>query len=194
MAPVPPLFAWAHPPAPGYAKATTLGRPYNLRGCLPPLPRDPLPPRGALRGAMRAPVPYPVPGPGAPRPPHGQAPQGGPAGRRGAGLASPLPPRPSPAGARCRAPLAGPALWQVGAPRARRPRPPVVSCPRVPRRLLPLSGGLTPPAVSALERPLSPAPLPGHGRGLPEAVAALQRVWIVGLLLRPRRWAAHLRF
>jgi hypothetical protein len=161
MAPVPPLFAWAHPPAPGYAKATTLGRPYNLRGCLPPLPRDPLPPRGALGGA---------------------------------GLASPLPPRPSPAGARCRPPLAGPTLWRVGAPRARRPRPPVVSCPRVPRCLLPLSGGLTPPAVSALERPLSPAPLPGHGRGLPEAVAALQRVWIVGLLLRPRRWAAHLRF
>lgn len=96
-----------------------------------------------------------------------------------------------------------PALWsrlaaatarQAGALRARAPRPQGhLGAPR-PHTGPGLGRGLTPPSSvpSLLPQDMTP-PL----RGLLTPLRALevwQRAWIVGLLLRPRGWAAYLRF
>jgi len=96
--------------------------------------------------------------------------------------ASPSAPRPCP----------GRAL--APARRARRPRPPMGSAAPRPRPHLPLSSGLAAPTAAPDCPPLVVAPGGGRGARNAEAIAAWQRTWIVGLLLRPRRWATHIQF
>lgn len=93
------------------------------------------------------------------------------------------------------APVAGPRRGGLGLTRrARRGRPPVGGAEARPRPPLPLSTGLAAPTAEPSCPPLVVAPAGGRGRRNPEAIAAWQRTWIVGLLLRPRRWATHIRF
>jgi hypothetical protein len=90
--------------------------------------------------------------------------------------------------------LAAATQRQIGALRARTPRPP--ACGDLPRpRLGPgLRGGLTPPSSVPSLLPQSMTP-PLRGSVTPLRVLEVwQRAWIVGLLLRPRSWATRLRF
>lgn len=83
---------------------------------------------------------------------------------------------------------------QLGALRARAPRPSLLTHPARPIPTPGLRAGLTPPSTLP---PLLPQNVTPHLKGAytpPRVLEVWQRTWIVGLLLRPRRWATHLRF
>lgn len=85
------------------------------------------------------------------------------------------------------------AVRQLGPLRARAPRP------RGPAALRPLggpgfAGGLTPPSTTAGAYPREVIPYGGGAHSDLQLIEVWQRAWSVGLLLRPRRWARHLRF
>ena len=90
--------------------------------------------------------------------------------------------------------LASATQRQVGALRARTPRPPAPGAHPHPRLGPGLRGGLTPPSSVPSLLPQSMTP-PLRGSVTPLRVLEVwQRAWIVGLLLRPRSWATRLRF
>ena len=86
-------------------------------------------------------------------------------------------------------------IRQVGALRARRPRPLAPGVRPSPRPQPGLAKGLTPPSALPAFAPLSVVPRGWDGAKAPLRVMELwQRAWIVGLMLRPQRWARYLRF
>ena len=90
--------------------------------------------------------------------------------------------------------LASATQRQAGALRARTPRPPAPLAHPQPRVGPGLRGGLTPPSSVPSLLPQSMTP-PLRGSVTPLRVLEVwQRAWIVGLLLRPRSWAAHIQF
>ena len=89
--------------------------------------------------------------------------------------------------------IAALAVRQLGALRARTPRPRGLGAPR-PLQGPGFRGGLTPPSTTAGAYPREVIPYGGGAHSDLQLIEVWQRTWSVGLLLRPRRWARHLRF